>query len=61
MYIKTGMKVVTWERAPLGMGASHLKNEASGQAMASSNQIEALGKKIMVEETVSPAQTLQQA
>jgi ribosomal protein S10 len=56
-----GMKVITWERAPLGIGASHLKKEARGQVLTPSKKIEALGKKIVVEETVSEMPTQQQA
>ncbi|KAF8193785.1 hypothetical protein BJ912DRAFT_1057459 [Pholiota molesta] len=56
-----GMKVITWERAPLGIGASHLKKEAKGQVLTPSKKIEALGKKIVVEETVSQTEAQQQA
>ncbi|KAF9474501.1 ribosomal protein S10 [Pholiota conissans] len=45
-----GMKVITWERMPLGVGA---KTQAVGHTETSAKKIEELGKKIVVEETIA--------
>ncbi|KAF8955897.1 ribosomal protein S10 domain-containing protein [Flammula alnicola] len=48
-----GMKVITWDRMPIGIGASALKSEAGGMtspSLTAPKKIKELGKKIVAEE-----------